>query len=197
MDKLQSLLELVLRNPASVTATDPYKDELRVGIQSKGVKLLDEMLRVVVEEGMTEEQLKEEKSKRVKRPVSPSGSTSAQSSGNEAKGFETLQLSYNVPFPLSLILTHQALLKYQLVFRHLLQLKWTERQLCQAWQLQSRSHIWRDASRRAWNIRNCVLRMRMLVFVQQMLGYIALEIVEPSWRELHTKLSQVALTSSQ
>lgn len=90
-------------------------------------------------------------------------------------------LSYSVPFPTSLVLTHRSLLKYQLMFRHLLHLKWTERKLCAVW-LQSRRNS-------AWTAPG--LRMRMLAFVQQLQGYLTVEVIEPSWAEFINKFPQV------
>lgn len=51
------------------------------------------------------------------------------------KGFETLTLNYKIKWPLNLILTEKALFKYQMLFRYLFQLKYSERQLSSTWQL--------------------------------------------------------------
>src|SRR5690349_437288 len=46
VEKLQSLLELVLRSPSSVSVNDPFKDELRVTIQRKGTRLVDQLFKL-------------------------------------------------------------------------------------------------------------------------------------------------------
>lgn len=47
--KLQSLLDLAVRNPASSSSSDPYKDDLKVTMQSQG--LYDWLLKVVGRSG--------------------------------------------------------------------------------------------------------------------------------------------------
>lgn len=86
LDKLQSLLELVLRNPASVSAHDPYKDELKVTVHGKGTRLLDEMLRLTVEEGMTQEQFQEEKNKRARSVMTATPSAQPDAKGSFGVG---------------------------------------------------------------------------------------------------------------
>jgi gamma-tubulin complex component 2 len=47
--KLQSLLDLAIRNPASSSSNDPYKDDLKVTMQSQG--LYDWLLKIVSRTG--------------------------------------------------------------------------------------------------------------------------------------------------
>ena len=47
--KLQSLLDLAVRNPASSSSNDPYKDDLKVTMQSQG--LYEWLLRIVSRTG--------------------------------------------------------------------------------------------------------------------------------------------------
>lgn len=47
--KLQSLLDLAVRNPASSSSLDPYKDDLKVTMQSQG--LYDWLLKIVSRTG--------------------------------------------------------------------------------------------------------------------------------------------------
>lgn len=52
--KLQSLLDLAVRNPSSSSSNDPYKDDLKVLMQSQG--LYDWLLKIVSKTGsLTEE----------------------------------------------------------------------------------------------------------------------------------------------
>jgi hypothetical protein len=45
MTKLQSLLDLVLRNPSSVAYTDPFKEDVKVEMSSVG--LVEQLLRII------------------------------------------------------------------------------------------------------------------------------------------------------
>jgi gamma-tubulin complex component 2 len=47
--KLQSLLDLAIRNPASSSSADPYKEDLKVTMQSQG--LYDWLLKIVSRTG--------------------------------------------------------------------------------------------------------------------------------------------------
>ena len=56
----------------------------------------------------------------------------APSSGT-LKVHEAFTLDYKVRWPLTLIISKKAINKYQLLFRHLLQCKYAEKYLEQAW----------------------------------------------------------------
>lgn len=43
--RLQSLLDLTLRNPSSVAAYDPFKEDVKVGMSS--LKMVDQLLRII------------------------------------------------------------------------------------------------------------------------------------------------------
>jgi gamma-tubulin complex component 2 len=51
--KLQSLLDLAVRNPASSSSNDPYKDDLKVTMQSQG--LYDWLMKIVSRTGSVTE----------------------------------------------------------------------------------------------------------------------------------------------
>ena len=42
-----------------------------------------------------------------------------------------------------------------------------------------------------WRLRVCLLRARMLSFVQQILAFATFEVLEPNWRALESKLEKV------
>lgn len=42
-----------------------------------------------------------------------------------------------------------------------------------------------------WRLRVCLLRARMLAFVQQILAFATFEVLEPNWRTLEAKLDKV------
>ena len=52
--KLQSLLDLAIRNPASSSSNDPYKDDLKVTMQSQG--LYEWLLKIVSRTGSLSEE---------------------------------------------------------------------------------------------------------------------------------------------
>ena len=110
-------------------------------------------------------------------------------------GIEALTLDYIVTFPLSLVISRKALTKYQLLFRHLLYLKYIEQLLCNTWTEHVKSFYWRRGSGHpsleAWKSRSFALRQRMLVFVQQFAYYVTSEVLEPQWRNLEANLVKV------
>ncbi|GJJ13068.1 hypothetical protein Clacol_007317 [Clathrus columnatus] len=55
---------------------------------------------------------------------------------------DLLSLDYTPPFPLSLVISRKAVLRYQLIFRFLLSLKYLEYQLCNMW-VEQKGAVWR------------------------------------------------------
>ncbi|KAL7747995.1 gamma tubulin complex Spc97/GCP2 subunit Alp4 [Sorochytrium milnesiophthora] len=196
VSKLQSTLELSLRNPASVTASDPYKDDLKVTLSD--MRLKDHLSRILGVVGMN-----------------PDGSLSSSTADlaelketgkNELMtGFDALLFHYEVPFPLSLVITTRALTKYQLLFRNMFAVKQLERSLCTVWQESTRVDLWRrlrranDRSnpqlmRLEWRLQQ--LRIRMITFVQQLGYYITSDVLEPNWHALEAKLAKMRKAST-
>ena len=90
-------------------------------------------------------------------------------------------VALQVSWPLSLILSRQALIKYQILFRHLFFCKHVERQLCSTWQDQQ---ITKQLDLGRAMARSYALRQRMLHFVQNLIYYITVEVLEPRWHSL-------------
>jgi gamma-tubulin complex component 2 len=108
---------------------------------------------------------------------------------------DALTLDYTVKFPLSLVISRKTILRYQLLFRFLLHLKHVEQSLSSMW-IEQKTAPWRrsmpnhqDFNR--WRLRVCLLRARMLSFVQQILAFTTFEVLEPNWRALESKLDKV------
>ena len=102
---------------------------------------------------------------------------------------------YHVKFPLSLVISRKTILRYQLLFRFLLHLKHIEQGLCSMWTEQMTAP-WRCAVPAhpefvGWRLRVCLLRARMLAFVQQILAFVTFEVLEPNWHALEAKLEKV------
>ncbi|KAL4875299.1 Spc98 family-domain-containing protein [Aspergillus karnatakaensis] len=175
--KLQSLLDLVLRQPGSIAAQDPFKEDVKVRMNKIG--LTKWLMQVVSVSGIDQDNPEAA----LEKYQAPQGDDD-----KDILGFDALELDYTVPFPLSLVISRKTVLRYQLIFRHLLSLRHLESMLSTAWLDQSKVLGWRHKSsdrrlemwkRRAWN-----LRSKMIVFVQQLLYFCTAEVVEPNWQNL-------------
>ncbi|RAK99205.1 gamma-tubulin-complex subunit SPC97 [Aspergillus ibericus CBS 121593] len=183
-NKLQSLLDLVLRQPGSIAAQDPFKEDVKVRMNKVG--LTKWLMQVVSVSGIDQD-----------NPEAAIEKYQAPTQGGEDDkdilGFDALELDYSVPFPLSLVISRKTVLRYQLIFRHILSLRHIETMLVTSWLDQSKVTAWRHKSsdrrlemwkRRAWN-----LRSKMLVFVQQLLYFCTAEVVEPNWQTLMDRVN--------
>ena len=108
---------------------------------------------------------------------------------------DALTFDYNVNFPLSLVISRKTILRYQLLFRFLLHLKYVEQALCNMW-IEQKTNTWRCSLSKhpefvGWRLRVCLLRARMLSFVQQILAFVTFEVLEPNWHALEGKLQKV------
>ncbi|KAL2061840.1 hypothetical protein VTL71DRAFT_7218 [Oculimacula yallundae] len=177
--KLQSLLDLVLRQPGSVAAQDPFKEDIKV--EMNDISLTHSLTRVVNISGI-------EQGESLQTPATHSSSESDKA----AVGFTSLQLDYSVPFPVSLVISRKTVWRYQALFRYLLSLRHLEQQLVSCWQTHNRSASWAHKSSNAaiemWKRRVFTLRARMLVFVQQLLYFCTAEVIEPNWQALMARL---------
>ncbi|KAH8929920.1 hypothetical protein BT69DRAFT_1210983, partial [Atractiella rhizophila] len=187
IEKLQSLLDIAIRNPSSASYSDPYKDDVKVDMSQ--TTLFDWLMKVVSVSGMGEE-----------------GGLEVGDGGFEDKkqeetdkaaltGVDALTLDYSVKFPLSLVISRKNVLRYQLIFRHLLQLKHLEQSLILTWLDHAKLPVWRRKTNHPqlerWKSRVFSLRSRMLTFIQQMYSFCAGEVLEPNWRALEMKLEKV------
>ncbi|KAK4982877.1 gamma tubulin complex Spc97/GCP2 subunit Alp4 [Elasticomyces elasticus] len=173
--KLQSLLDIVLRQPGSVAAEDPFKEDVKVVMNEVG--LTGWLMRVVNVTGLDT----------TEGSVTSYTPAAASVTGDEKdiSGFEALTLDYAVPFPLSLVVSRVTLTRYQLLFRYLLSLQHLESILVGSWAEHVKTESWRHKSsdRRIeqWKRRAWTLRSRMLCFVQQLLYFCTSEVIEPNW----------------
>jgi gamma-tubulin complex component 2 len=178
--KLQSLLDLVLRQPGSVAAQDPFKEDIKVEMNE--ISLTNSLTRVVNISGI-------EQGETLQTPASQPTSDSDKG----AVGFTSLQLDYSVPFPVSLVISRKTVWRYQALFRYLLSLRYLEQQLVASWQTHTRATSWTHKSSMSgvemWKRRAWTLRARMLVFVQQLLYFCTAEVIEPNWQALMARLS--------
>ena len=176
--KLQSLLDLVLRQPGTIVALDPFKEDVKV--EMNDISLTKALQRVVnitgIEQGET---------------FQPSANQPVEGD-KAATGHTSLQLDYAVPFPVSLVIGRKTIWRYQALFRYLLSLRHLESQLSATWQTQTRGVAWGHKSSNraleAWKRRVWTLRNRMLVFVQQVLYFCTAEVIEPNWTKFMSRL---------
>lgn len=106
-------------------------------------------------------------------------------------GVEAFSFSYDVQWPMSLVLSTRAITCYQMIFRQLFFCKHVERQLCQVW-LSNKSgkdlDLSQDLNGKADIFSLC---QKMLNFVQNLQYYMAFEVIEPAWHTFITTMSKV------
>lgn len=185
--KLQSLLDLVLRQPGSVAAQDPFKEDVRVQMNDVGLtKFLMGVVNVKgIEQDMSDEILE--------RYRTPATQITSDDDGGSMTGFEALELKFSVPFPLSLVISSKTMLRYQILFRYLLSMRHLEGLLLNSWKDHHKVLSWTYRSQNPqlemWKRRTWTLRSRMLVFVQQFTYYCTTEVIEPHWQTLMARVN--------
>lgn len=195
--KLQYLLDMSLRQPGSISSIDPFKEDVIVDITHTSVT--DYLLKIVSVTGMDPNEAlgfaAHGNSEAVERMLK--NEAQAQSEDRKSIRFSAiqgLQLDFKIPFPLSLVLSRKTILRYQLLFRHLVELKHIERMLNNSWIEQKKSPIWKHTSSNpkleAWKMNATRLRVKMLLFVQQILYYCTMEVMEPNWAKLQRNLGE-------
>ena len=201
VSKLQSLLELALRNPSSASSAVTYKEDVKVTVA--GSSLTEWLLQIVNVSGALD------------GTSAAAAPPRSEDNKNPLLGIDALTLDYAVPFPLSLVVSRKTILRYQLVFRHLLRLKHLEHSLGATWLEHAKSPAWRARASRAaiahegdarlrafdelerWRARVFALRARMLAFVQQMHAFVVLDVLEPNWRRLMRRLERRPIGTQQ
>jgi gamma-tubulin complex component 2 len=196
--KLQSLLDLVLHQPGSIAVADPFKEDVKVEMNSVG--LTQWLIKVVNVQGMDQDN-PDSVIDQYKTPAASQASTTEKLKEEKKReeekekdiiGFDALELDYQVPFPLSLIISRKTVKRYQLIFRYTLALRHLETQLVGCWSTHTKEKAWihksSDKKFELWKRRVWTLRSRMLVFVQQMLFFATAEVLEPNWQKLMKKV---------
>jgi len=174
-NKLGSLLELALRT--SIANSDPFKDDLMCDLEP--YTLVKHIMGIV---GVTEAS-KDAKSPAAASPAARAASAS-QTYGNLV-GLDLFTLSYQVKWPLSLVVSKKVLVKYQLIFRHLFHCKHVERQLCKTWQNHQSTKAF---SLRQSFVQSYALQQQMLHFLQNIQHYMMNEVLEPRWHAMEQKI---------
>ncbi|KAF2462372.1 spindle pole body component [Lineolata rhizophorae] len=187
VSRLQSLLEIVLRQSGSVAAEFPYKEDVKIVMNEDG--LTNWLMKIVNVTGLDQDAA----TGNITNYLTPAAQTSSVTNEKDISGFEALVFDYAVPFPLSLVVSRVTLTRYQLLFRYLLSLRHLEMSLTNSWKDHCKSLSWRHRSSNRkieiWKRKAWTLRARMLVFVQQLLYYCTAEVIEPNWQGLMSRLS--------
>ncbi|KAK9366189.1 Spc98 family-domain-containing protein [Lipomyces kononenkoae] len=188
--KLQSLLDLALRQPGSITATDPFKEDISVQLNEVG--LTDWLMRIVSVSGLDPSDID---GMQVSTTPPVSDKSAERDDKKPITGIQALQFDFKIPFPLSLVISRKTILRYQLLFRHLVALKHIEQLLGVAWLDHAKATGWTNRSRNVhlqkWKLKAWNLRAKMLVFIQQVLYFSTTEVVEPNWCTLMAGISDV------
>ncbi|KAK9460531.1 Spc98 family-domain-containing protein [Lipomyces oligophaga] len=187
VSKLQSLLDITIRQPGSITATDPFKEDITVQLNEVG--LTEWLMRIVSVSGLDPNDLVNMKM------FNTSTSANEKDEKKIITGIQALQFDFMVPFPLSLVVSRKTILRYQLLFRHLVALKHIEQLLGTGWLEQAKAIGWRLRSRheklQKYKSKAINLRARMLVFIQQVLYFSTTEVIEPRWGTLMNSIQSI------
>ena len=183
--KLQSLLDLVLRQSGSVAAQDQFKEDIKIHMNDQ--QLTKFLMGVVNVRGFDQDG-NEESFERHRTPATHT----ATEDDNKMTGFEALEFKYSVPFPLSLVVSSKTVVRYQILFRYLLSMRHLEGLLTSSWEDHNKVMSWTHKSGNkkleTWKRRAWTLRARMLNFVQQFMYYCTSEVIEPNWHNLMAKV---------
>lgn len=166
IDKLSNFLEIAIKT--SSAASDPFNDRVSC--------LLTPYTTMEVLQAFNHyNNLKENK-----RIEFDSQLTGGIQTGTK-KGFETFAINYKIKFPLNLVLTEQTLFKYQLLFRHLLSLKYPERQLSLTWHTFMEQ---RELSKNLFFLRANGLLQRLIHFNRAITDHFLIDVIQRRWEEL-------------
>eukprot|EP00927_Polykrikos_kofoidii_P060950 TRINITY_DN55848_c0_g1_i1.p1 TRINITY_DN55848_c0_g1~~TRINITY_DN55848_c0_g1_i1.p1 ORF type:complete len:1101 (-),score=203.50 TRINITY_DN55848_c0_g1_i1:114-3392(-) len=105
----------------------------------------------------------------------------------EASGVRCFTLKYRTSWPLSIVFSRALLLKYQMIFRHLLFCRYVERKLVEVWV----DHQYTKELDLDTNFSpSYSLRQRMLHFCRDYIYYAAVEVLEPQSHRFYASLAQ-------
>ncbi|KAJ1514233.1 hypothetical protein HMI55_004847, partial [Coelomomyces lativittatus] len=183
LPKLQSLLDVAIQNPSSVSCKDPFKDDLKVGMDE--TSLFEQLLGIL--------KVNSEASSEIDPNPTHPGTSSSGLTLKVYNGVQALVLWYHVSFPLSLVFSKRAVVKYQMIFRALMLNKFYLRQLNDTWihqvHIPSSQHppehlrlILR------LNSRFCQLRMKMISLIQALGSYLSYDVIEPNHQILEERV---------
>lgn len=164
--RLENLLQVTLR--ISSAQHDPYNDDLKTELLP--YDLITQISKIIKNE--------EEEYWTVHDKL-------------DLSGLECFAFTYDVKWPISLVLNHSAISKYQMLFRQLFYCKHVERQLNRVWI--STNHAKKFSSKTSELYRSAfTLRQRMMNAIQNLEYYMMIEVIEPNWHAFIEKMSRVS-----
>ncbi|GBF91900.1 gamma-tubulin complex component [Raphidocelis subcapitata] len=167
--RLRSLLELAART--SSVASDPRLDNLQYTFDARGLAQL-----VVA----------------ALAPAAPTGEPARPGlvmRSTTAPAWQVLLLDLKVDWPVSLVVSRRQMLQYQVIFKHLFQLKFAERQLNTVWAaLQPTRGLSRaDQERfRPWH----TLCRGLTHVLTEYLRYVTTDVIEPLWMAMEERIAR-------
>ena len=171
--KLQSLLDLVLRQPGTIASQDPFKEDIKVHMSNVGLTQL--VMRVVNVKGFDEAAANDEPAALDKYRAPAANAKDKVDEESKMAGFEALEFKFSVPFPLSLVISSKTVFRYQILFRYLLSMRHLEDQLVNSWEdhnkILSWTHRTDDRKLEMWKRKAWTLRARMLVYIHHTTYY--------------------------
>lgn len=105
----------------------------------------------------------------------------------DSKVLESLVLEISVNWPLNLIFSKKAIMKYKILFRQLLILKYEEKKLSEIWILQQN---FKGIKLQNYLKSSYLLRDRMINFIKSIIYYFFNEVIEPNYINFLEDLSQ-------
>ncbi|KAM0748345.1 hypothetical protein T439DRAFT_328325 [Meredithblackwellia eburnea MCA 4105] len=185
---LQSLLDFAVRSTTSSSA-DPYKDDLTVHLHSS--TLNNWLVKVNNVDGNIRQRGLDDENDAFEDGLR----STEEKEDPELRTSDAFTFDYRVRFPLNLVISKRLLVRYQLIFRFLLQLKLLERSFLDTWTDHTKQKNWRQRSEfpqaEKFKTRVYAMRLRMLALAQQLFGFAVSEVLEPNWRKLEAKLEKV------
>ena len=104
------------------------------------------------------------------------------------KGFEAMTLTYEVKWPLTLILSQKSITCYQMLFRQLFMCKYVERQLHCVWKDNKVAKLYALKAVTGY-AEAFALRQKMLNFVQNLVYFMTVEVIEPNFQSFLEKIN--------
>lgn len=212
--RLEGLLDLAVR--ASSAAADPYREDISCGMHSFPIEdACRRMARGHVLQDYDDDAASVKSSSlqgseagaapAASRPTGaggaaipagvPAATAAAAAAGGAAAlgvagdttGVRCFTLKYRTSWPLSIVFSRALLLKYQVIFRHLLYCRYVERKLVEVWvDHQYTKELGLDTSFHP----SYSLRQRMLHFCRDYIYYVTVEVLEPQSHSFLSSLGQ-------